>query len=135
MLYYSKLTKKFYDSEKDCLDAEKKLQAQRAYQKSDLNPEKEELSRKIDEADKKLKESYNHYLSEKNRAVTVLNDAYDEYAKILNDAKQEIKNAQLNKYDALKKFNDKFGKYTVSYTENELNRFFNQPQSFFDLFF
>lgn len=146
MLYYSKLTKKFYDSEQECSQAEKEYEdSKRAAEQSKkefnskVNLEKEELSNKIKATEKSLSDAYNNYLTVREQAAKLLNKAYDDYNSMLAQAAEKIKNTQLDKYNAVKKYNEKYGSYIIHYKDedalNELKRFFNFPDSLFDLLF
>ena len=152
MKYYSELTRKTYDTEKDCLRAErdfKRNQEQGTQKqevvkedktnKSPVSKEKKECADKITEAEKLLDEANKEYSVAQDKAAEILEKSNKEVKQILDEAKEKVRNAERVRRDALLEFNTKFGPYTTHYTgEKAIEEFnkainrFNEP--IYDLF-
>lgn len=152
MKYYSELTNELYDSpeelaqgellatecccddcDDDCSCNEKQLQDEVK------QPSKKQLAAKIEEAEKAVDEAHANYELAK-KQVEELSKAYlAEVDKIIEPAKKQVKEAEQQRYNAIRDFNNSFGAYQTTYTGakaanqfvkalNELN---NMRRSFF----
>lgn len=159
MKYMSEITKEFYNSEKECLDAEKLfIEKQKAEEElkrqknNELSAQKKVASERIEKSLEKLSDAYDKYeLAEKN-AKEIYDKAYEEAKKILakaiNDGKdilkeasEVIKTAKDENSEAVADFNKKFGQYRVNFTGEKANKYFRTFEkeftsfdSLFDLF-
>lgn len=118
MKYYSELTKKAYDTEEDCINAEKMFAEEEAKKKeeaSNLSKEKRELAKLIEDAENELDEAYHFYTEAKEDADKIVSDAEKEAAKIIDEACTKVKAAQRKRYEAIANFNKRFGVYTAHY--------------------
>lgn len=128
MKFYSDLTKKPYDTEKECLAAEaeyKKEQAAKEAKQSSISKEKRELSKAIEDANDKLKEANKLYEVAQSKAKDLLEKSNKEIKEILDNASKVVKEAQERKLNALIAFNKKFGTYTTTITGEEAAEEFN----------
>ena len=118
MKYYSELTKKAYDTEEDCINAEKMFAEEEARKKeeaSNLSKEKKELAKVIETADNELDEAYHSYNEAREKANKIISDAEEEASKVLEEARAKVKAAQRKRYEAIADFNKRFGVYTAHY--------------------
>ena len=133
MKIYSEILNKLFDTEEECVAAEKehtKKQEEVELQKKEsakaISKEKKELSTAIEEAQQKLDEAYDQYELAKAKAKEMLETSNQQILNILNPAKDNIKKCQEDVWDAVANFNKKFGEYRVRYTNekalNELKR-------------
>lgn len=155
MKYYSEKLDKAFDTEKDCLKAEKEFEDQKKKdslnetqdkecyknkeERSLVSKEKKELADKITQAEKQLDEANKEYSVAQDRAAEIVEKANKEVKQILEEAKNKVKEAERVRRDALLDFNTKFGPYTTHYTGqraiDEFNKAldrFNEP--IYDLF-
>lgn len=149
MKYYSEILKKNFDSEEDCLKAERNYQSeqkkieeklQKALQEKKAKDEelalsKKELATKIEEASAKVEEANNVYDAAKEKATAILNKAKEEAAGILDVAKNKVREAEKARYEALSAFNKKFGPYTTTLTgEKAAKEYSKAVRRFNDVF-
>ena len=139
MLYYSKITKKFYDTADECEKAE--LDATKLKEKKEMQTkiDKNMITEKIKSLDEDLEKAYDNYRAAKDEATKILEESNEKVKTILQNAQKEVKAAQTAKYNAIKEYNDKYGVYQVSYSGNdalrEFKRMFNFGNSIFDYLF
>lgn len=159
MKYMSEITKEFYNSEKECLEAEKlfiekqkreeELKKQKA---NELSAQKKEASDRIEKSLERLSDAYDKYeLAEKNakeiynkayeKAKEILSEAINNGRDILEGANDIIKLAKKENNEAVADFNKKFGQYKVNYTGEKADKYFRTYEkafsgfnSLFDLF-
>lgn len=118
MKYYSELTKKAYDTEEDCINAEKMFAEEEARKKeeaSNLSKEKKELAKVIENADTELDEAYHAYNEARDKAAKIISDAEKDASKMIEEALATVKAAQRKRYEAISDFNKRFGVYTTHY--------------------
>lgn len=146
MKFYSEKTQKFYDSEMECRKAEIQFiqdeQAAKAKEKQPLetkkkkdaavSKEKKELVSAIEDADAKLTSAYQKYDLAKETAEKIYVKARQDASSVLATAREEIEQAQKERFEAISKFNDKYGAYTTSYTGDKAYREFMRSMKFFD---
>ena len=151
--FYSESLDKYFDSEKECLEAEKEFiseknkieknevlnEGQTASQLAKERLNKKELSKEIELADNKLSEANRLYDIAKEKASKIISDANKQAKEILDIAKDEVRKASEEKFSAIAKWNNKFGTYTTTVTgekaAEELRRTFNQFDDYFSKFF
>lgn len=142
MKFYSEKLEKFFDTEKECADAELNFEKEEK-EKKDLaevkSNERKQYAKLIEEADKMLDEEYSKYEDVKKKIVELKKKCDEECEKLLVDAKKELKQAQDKKFSAVQKFNEKFGPYTISYTGDkalkEMRRHLDTNGDLFHWFF
>ena len=140
MKYFSEELNKNFDTEEECIKAEKAYQLeqkkneeklQKALQeKKDRDNEialsKKEMASKIEEATAKVDEANSIYEAAKEKATSILNKAKEEASNILEVAKNKVREAEKSRYEAVSAFNKKFGPYNVTLTgekaANEYNK-------------
>ena len=118
MKYYSELTKQAYDTEEDCVNAEKIFAEEEAKKKeeaSNLSKEKKELAKAIELTDEELDKAYHEYNDAREKASKILSGAEAEAGRIISEARDKVKAAQRKRYEAISNFNNKFGVYTTHY--------------------
>ena len=120
MRYYSDELKQFFDTEEKLLAEEEK--ARQATEEKKVT--KAKLAKAVEDADKDLDEAYAGLEAAKQQ-VAELQKEYDEKVDaIMNPARDLIKECTKARAEAIKKFNDKFGVYTTTYSGNKaLNEF------------
>jgi len=82
MKYLSEITGLSYDTEKECLDAEKEsksLAEKKKKEQEDLRAQRKEDALKIDEARKKAEESYNQYVKDESEKRKLINEFVKKY--------------------------------------------------------
>lgn len=129
MRYYSEQLDKFFNTEKECIEAEKELEKKAELEKKQKDEKlandqklKKELAKKVEEAESKLTEAYDNFQNEKNRADTLLKNAKKEYENILEAAATKIRSAEKDKMKAVEEFNNKFGVYSKVYNGEKAAR-------------
>lgn len=140
MKYFSEVLNKSFDTEKECLEAEKKEQTNKQIIEAQKSKHKKELAVAIEDADKQLNEANRLYDVAKQKAVDILEKSNKEVKEILETAEKEVKKANEEKLNAILAFNKEFGAYSVTYTgekaateynnivksfQSDLRRFFN----------
>lgn len=160
MKYYSEKLNKHFNTEKECLKAEKQYEREKQFiknnkslnefetpeeiakdkvNKSLVSKEKKEYADKIKLAEEKLDEANNEYSIAQDKAAKILEESNKQIKEILDSAKNKVTEAERARRDALLEFNKKFGVYTAHYTgEKAIEEFnksitrFNEP--IYDLF-
>ena len=134
MKYYSEDLKKFYDSESDLLKAEDEAKKQ----KDIAENSRKEMARKIDEANDRIDRAYQSYDAAKKQVNDIINEAKKQVKNILDPAKKEISDAENERMEAIKEFNEKYGVYTETFSGDkaveQYNRVLNQINSTFENF-
>lgn len=134
MKYYSEYLKKFYDSESDLLKAEDEAKKQ----KDIAENSRKEMARKIDEANDRIDRAYQSYDAAKKQVNDIINEAKKQVKNILDPAKKEISDAENERMEAIKEFNEKYGVYTETFSGDkaveQYNRVLNQFNSAFENF-
>ena len=140
MKYYSEKLNKPFDTEEECVKAEKEFDRQqeqiqkeldeaiaaKKVEDEKLNASKKEMSKTIEEANKKLEEANSVYEVAKQKATEIINEAKQKANEILGAAREKVRLAQEEKYKAVSAFNDKFGPYTISLTGEKAAEEFNR---------
>ena len=129
---------KFYSEKLDCLfDTPEALEEAEAVEKSKStkskrkataeqstktetketeSPTKKQLAVEVEIADELVKQAYADYESAKVKVEELSKKYLSDVNEILEPAQKAVKAAEQNRYDAIKKFNDMFGAYQVTYT-------------------
>jgi len=131
MRYYSDVTNKFYDNEKDLHEAEDKVLAE----KKQTSLDKKNLSKKIDETETALTLAYEDYDKAKAEVKKILEESNIKCQKILEEANNKINEAKATNTKALKEFTDKYGTYTVTYTGEKAQQEWQRHLKYFDKIF
>ena len=145
MKVYSEILDKLFDSEKDCLKAEKDYAIEQKKQekakiaeeeklkeeKALISKEKKEYADKIAQTEEQLKSARENYKLAQDKAAEILEESNKQVSEILNSAKEEVKKAERAKRDAIVEFNNKFGAYTKSYTGEKAIEEFNKAVDLF----
>ena len=117
MKYYSEKLNKTFDTEADCLAAEKKHEEELAAKKKQEEQAlatKKELAKEIESAEEKVNLAYKDYDAAV-EAVKKLREEFNKKAEeILNPAKEAISKAQEDRYKAIRAFNERYGVYTTT---------------------
>ena len=160
MKYYSEILKEVFDTEKECQEAEAQYlegyednpdcdcaeqcggcRESKDCKKSDENktPSKKDLADRVQKCEEKVNEARALYSVAQEKVKELSKKYLEDIDDILNPAKKAVKDAEQEKYKALKEFNDAYGVYRVSYSGkkaaeefdraikefNNTNRFFN----------
>ena len=143
MKYYSEKTNKYYDSEQECLDAEKQFEEDNkkkelvtAEKKALVSKQKKELSDAIANADKKVDEAYQGLEAARKEAAAIIKEAREKANTLVNEAAKKVETETSERATQIAKFNEQFGPYMVTYTgskaEEEYNRMIHQIREMFD---
>lgn len=119
MKYFSEKTNKSYDTEKECINAEKQFdleQKEKEKKVSEVSKRKKELANRIEEAEKKISEANKLYDIAKETATSIINEANKKAKELLTNAQEELKKAGAEKFNAVREFNKEFGTYTTTIT-------------------
>ena len=121
MKYYSEKLDKMFDSiedltqaEKSCKKSVKKASQERA--EVQPSPTRKELAAEVEASDETLKQAYANYESAKVKAQELSKKYLNDINEIMNPAKEAVKEAEKNRYEAIRKFNEYYGAYQVTYT-------------------
>lgn len=113
---------KEFKTEKECLDYEAKVAKEAEEREKALkekaakdSKEKKELDKKVQEAEHKLEVAYSNFELAEDECKKIRDEANEKINKIMSDAKQLVVTAESDRFKAVKEFNDKFGRYEVSY--------------------
>ena len=142
MRYYSEQLDKFFNTEKECIEAESEVERKAEIEKKKQEEKaiadqklKKELAKKVDDAETALTEAYDSFKKKKEEADNFLKDAKIKYEKILDDAASDVRAAERNKMEAIKEFNSKFGVYSKVYNGDKAIKEMTRINSFLtDLF-
>lgn len=142
MKFYSDIVNKVFDSEEECLNAEKEFnekkeaaEAERKAKAALVSKEKKELSDAVEAAESKLSKAYEEYDLAKEEVKKILEESNQKALEILNPAKEAIREAQRERYTAISEFNKKYGIYTAQYTGDRAFKEFKRATSWIEDFF
>lgn len=127
MKFYSEVTRQLYDTQEQLVEAERVFNGQninKRMAKSDKTskneetkiPTKKQLAAEVEAAEVKVNEAKANMELAKQRAQEVSKKYLEELDAIMEPAKQQLKDAQKARYDAIQRFNDMYGAYTTTYT-------------------
>lgn len=151
MQYYSEILDQVFQTEKECLEQEKKFKEEKKIkdkqeqeEKAAISRDKKYLADKIEEANKNLKLANENYKLAQEDAKNIIEEANQEASEILKTAKELVRTAEKEKVDAVMNFNKKYGVYTTVLTDDKVLEEFNRtmellkqdfPFKFFNLLF
>lgn len=130
MKYFSELLNKPFDTEAECLEAEKEYTAQqkkiqkqleqamaeKKAKEEALNKSKKEMAKAIEDATKEKEEALKLYEVARQKAAAILEESNKEVQEILDAANVKVRAAEQKRLDAVIAFNKKFGTYTTTLT-------------------
>lgn len=127
MKFYSEVTRQLYDSQEQLVEAERAFSSQNVNKrmaKSDKLlkneemkiPSKKQLAAEVEAAETKVSEAKANMELAKQKAQEVSKRYLEEIDAIMEPAKQQLKDAQKARYDAIQRFNETYGAYTTTYT-------------------
>ena len=123
MKFYSEKLDKLFDTPEALAEAEagaKKKGTKKAITEKVIEEPaqitRKQLSADVEAADEAVKEAYANYETAKVKAEELSKKYLDEVNAILEPAQKAVKDAERKRYEAIKKFNDNFGAYQVTYT-------------------
>ena len=146
MKYFSEITNKTYDTEDACKKAELEFKTVKDKEenklvadKSSVSKRKKELSDLIQNADKRVDDSYKELEDAKVKANAILKEARKKADDIIKEASDKVEKETSAKRDLITQFNKEFGSYTVTYTgdraEEEYKRMMRRMREFVDAYF
>lgn len=130
MKYYSEELKKFFDSEKDLVSAEKEFKDKQLVAETT----KKEMARSVQECEDRVDKAYEAYHKALEEASKIREEAETHVKEVLDPAIQEIDKANAERARAIKNFNQKYGVYTATYTgEKAMKEYERVSKQFCDL--
>lgn len=119
MKFYSEKLDKLFDSMEELNAAEASTKKAKKISSKTLEtsvPTKKQLANEVEAADAKVKEAYANYEAAKTKAEEISKKYLAELNSILEPAEVAVKEAEKVRYEAIRKFNDSYGAYQVTYT-------------------
>ena len=127
MKFYSEKLDQMFDSMEELIKAEtpKKKRAKKDIPVQEVEnpvdqdtkePTRKELAAAVEQADEKVHAAYADYETAKIKVEELSKKYLEEFNAIIEPAKSAIKNAERERYDAIRRFNDSFGAYQVTFT-------------------
>lgn len=125
MKYYSEKLNEMFNSAEELLAAEGKIVKAKKKATAEPAPDKQaepevptrkQLAAAVESADNAVKEAYVNYETAKTKAEELSKKYLEEINNIMEPAKTAVKNAEQQRYEAIRKFNDSYGAYQVTYT-------------------
>jgi len=134
MKYYSEVLKKVFDTPEALNEAE--AESKRAEVKKAES--RKALAARVEQAQSNIDKAYECYDNALEEVQKILDESNAKAEKLLNAAKEDIKRAESEKLEAIRKFNEKFGPYTTTYTgdkaKHEFDKLVNRLEDAFPLF-
>lgn len=122
MKFYSEKTKKIYDTEDELNEAEQALQAA----KDNRDMTRKQLAKKIEDAQVRVTAAENKYAEVEKEVAELIEKTKITIKEMYEEPIKELRDAQNEKFSAIREFNNKFGTYTVSYSGKEAERDFDR---------
>lgn len=127
MKFYSDVTMKLYDTQEQLEADERKFNSQNLNKrmakadKLEKNdevklPSKKQLAAEVEAAESKVNEAQANLELAKQRAQGLSKKYLEELDGIMEPAKQQLKDAQRARYEAIQRFNEAYGAYQTTYT-------------------
>lgn len=132
MKYFSEKLNRVFDTEKELKAEEAKLDSTQETSNNEDSrlkdvekvkensvskaPSKKQLAAAVEDAETALKEAHANYDVAKQKVEELSKKYLEEVDAILNPAKDAVKKAEQNRYEAIRKFNESYGAYQVTYT-------------------
>lgn len=115
MKFYSEKLNEVFDTVEELQSAEKskskKKKAPVVESKEETTPSRKDLAANIEAAEKKLADAYAEYEVSKKQVEELSKTYLESVSKILTPAKEAVKKAEQDKYEAIRTFNESFGAY------------------------
>ena len=142
MKYYSEILNKTFNTDVECLEAEKayedakaKAAEVKAASEAKASKRKKELANAVEKATEELETAELNLEAAKEQVKILLEESNKKMVDILNPAKEAVRKANQAKYVAISNFNKEFGAYTTTISNESLNKHYkNNLFDFFDLF-
>lgn len=152
MKYYSEILNKYFNNEKECLEAEKLHKSEQLKLENKLKQSledkkikdqersnlKKRFAKAIEDAERELEEANKLYDIAKDEAKAILEKSNKEAKEVLDLAATKVKEATKKKTQAIVAFNKEFGPYVTSITgvkaADEFNRTINAINELFNKF-
>lgn len=122
MKYYSEKLDKMFDTLEALQEAEtaKSVKKKRGItvdtsEPAPAVPTRKELATAVEAADEAVKDAYAKYETAKVKAEELSKKYLEEVEAILEPARKTVREAEQKRYEAIRKFNDSFGAYQVTY--------------------
>lgn len=137
---------KEFKTEKECLEYETE-QAKKAEERelalkekaAKESKEKKELDKRVQDASQKVTEAYNNLELVEEECRKIRKEASEKISKLMTEAKQKVVDAENERFKAINEFNNKFGRYEVSYegerAYEEYKKAVNYMNKLFNSFF
>ena len=127
MKYYSEVLNSYFNTEKECLEAEKNRKVRVSEDKQEtkensLQKEKKEAAKKVEQAELALSEAYDELQLAKQKAGEIMQTAKTQCAEIISEASKKVREKEGEKLVAIRNFNDRFGVYSKIYTGEKATR-------------
>ena len=138
MSEFKELEGQVYNSINECKDAENKVLKEREareIKERDKSKLRKKLSGEVEAAEADLKKAYENYEVAKETARKMIEEYNKKIQDLLNPAKEAVKEAQLAKTEAIKKYNKECGVYQKVYTGEEAQAEFKRLERTFDSLF
>ena len=164
MKYYSELLKEMFDNVDELNAAEKALNTQvkemvkEAISENNLDKEnatipaislgkevvntedlvvkrKRELAKNIEVAEKALEEAYAKFELAKSKCKKILEESNEQMCSIIDPASNDVRVAEMKKFEAISKFNEEFGPFRTMYTGDRAAREFDRAMERFNSIF
>lgn len=143
MKFYSETLDKYFDTQSDCIDAEKeyeetrkKAELEAAEKKNAISKRKKELSDNITASEKDVDAAYEKLKHAKAEASKILKEAEDKAGEIVSSATKEVHEALAARRNQIATFNKEFGPYMTTYTgeraKKEYDAIVDRINSMFD---
>ena len=138
MKYFSENLNKLFDSQEELESAEKTANEKKekeAAEKALVSKEKKACSDIVKAADAEVDKAREKYVAARKEAQEIISEAENKAKEVLRAASKELSAAQEKRYDALKKFNEKYGPYTMSFTGEKAYTEWKKAVEMFNDFF
>jgi len=142
MKYYSDLTKKIYESEKELCEAEDRMKADEAEKEKKaaiVSNEKKQLAKAVEDAEKELDEAYKELDAAREQARLLQKETIKKMEDLVHPVEEKVKSLQAKKFDAVHAFNVKYGPFTTTITgakaAEEMTRVWRAFDKLFDFDF
>lgn len=129
MKFYSEVTKQLYDTQEQLVEAERQVACKPVKRMAKINdvekkedaklPTKKQLAAEVEAAEIKVDEAKANLELAKQRAQEISKKYLEEIDSIMEPAKQQLKDAQRARYEAIQRFNENFGAYQKTYTGSQ----------------
>lgn len=123
MKFYSEKLDRLFDTQEELLAEEKATRSKSSKKKmvetpveETSVPTKKQLAAEIDKATEAVKEAYANHAAAEAQVKELSKEYLAKVDSIMEPAKKQIQDAEKAKYEAIRKFNEAYGAYQVTYT-------------------